>query len=532
MYKILVADSIASEGLDVFKEYKDIQVDVKTGLPQEELLKIIHEYDGLVVRSATKFKGELVEKADKMKVVGRAGAGVDNIDVPLSSKKGIVVMNTPGGNSEAAAELSIAMITALSRNIVQASMSMKQGKWEKSKFDKTSVEVAGKTLGVVGAGNIGSIVANRGLGLQMNVLVYDPFLSEEKAILMGIKKVETLDEIYKDSDYITLHLPKNEQTLNLINKNTIAKMKDGVYLINCARGGIVNEQDLLEALNSGKVKAAGLDVFDKEPVDPDNPLVAHPSVICTPHLGASTVEAQVNVAVAIARQMGDYLTTGEIRNAVNLPNIDSPTRKVITPYINLARKIGDIYRQFANMNITEIEIEYAGEVYNLPINPINHSLLIGLLSDISEGINFVNAPVIAKERGIKITESKIIESQDYASQITLTAHHKDGTTTITGAVFKEGIIRIVKIDDFRIDINPEGNLLLTINEDKPGFIGAIGTLIGEAGLNIANMELGRNSKKTEALSFIQIDGEIPDSLIDKISKNIKVLKKIFRIKMD
>jgi D-3-phosphoglycerate dehydrogenase len=530
MFKILIADSVAKEGLETFKDYKDLQIDVKTGLPAEELVKIIGDYDGLVVRSATQFKGDVVEKAVKMKVVGRAGAGVDNIDVPLSSKKGVVVMNTPGGNSEAAAELAVAMITALSRNIVAASITMKEGKWEKSKFEKSSVEVAGKTLGVVGLGNIGSIVAKRGIGLMMNVLAYDPFLTEEKAAALGVKKVD-LDGIYKDSDYITLHLPKNEQTLNLINKNTISKMKDGVYIVNCARGGIVNENDLLEALNSGKVKGAGLDVFEKEPVSSDSPLVKHPNVICTPHLGASTVEAQVNVSVAIAKQIGDYLTKGEIRNAVNIPNLDSTTRDVIIPFVTLSKKIGDLYRQIGNMNIHQIDIEFGGEVCSLPTIPITNSLLIGLMADIAEGINFVNAPVVAKDRGIKIVESKSCTISDYSSQITLKVTHKEGVSLISGAVFKEGIIRIVQIDDFTIDFVPEGNLLLTINNDQPGFIGDIGTIIGEAKLNIANMELGRNKKK-EALSFIQIDEEIQDSLLEKISKNVKALKKVYRIKMD
>ncbi|OHD25371.1 MAG: phosphoglycerate dehydrogenase [Spirochaetes bacterium GWD1_27_9] len=530
MFKILVADSVAKEGLEAFKAYKDITVDVKTGLPPEELSKIIGDYDGLVVRSATQFKGEVVDKALKMKVVGRAGAGVDNIDVPLATKKGIVVMNTPGGNSEAAAELAVSMIMSLSRNIVAATMSMKDGKWEKGKFEKTSVEVAGKTLGVLGLGNIGTLVANMGMGLKMEIAAYDPFLTEERAAILGVKKYATVEEVFQVADYVTLHLPKNEQTVNLVNKDSIAKMKDGVYVINCARGGIVNEKDLLDALNSGKVKGAGLDVFEKEPVDPESFLVKHPNVICTPHLGASTVEAQVNVAVAIAKQIGDYLTKGEIKAAVNIPNLDSNTREIITPYVSLSKKIGDLYRQFANMNLSLIELEYAGEVYNLPENPITHAFLIGLLKDVTEGINFVNAPSIAKDMGIKVIESKKNESLDYASQITLTAHHKEGKTVITGAVFKEGMQRIVGIDDFKVDLAPEGNFLLTINNDIPGFIGSIGTLIGEANLNIANMELGRNGNK-EAMSFIQIDDEIPNSLLEKIAKNVTALKKVYRIKL-
>ena len=531
MYKVLVADSIAKEGLEAFKDYKDLEVEVKTGLPPEELVKIIGEYDGLVVRSATKFRGEVAEKALKMKVVGRAGAGVDNIDVPFSSKKGIVVMNTPGGNSEAAAELAVAMITTLSRNIVSATMTMKEGKWEKSKYEKISVEYAGKTLGVIGAGNIGSIVASMALGLKMNVLIYDPFLNDDKAALMGVKKVNTYDEIYKDSDYITIHVPKNEQTVNLINKDSIAKMKNGVYIINCARGGIVNEKDLLEALESGKVKGAGLDVFEKEPVDPDNPLVKHPNVICTPHLGASTVEAQVNVSIAIAKQIGDYLTRNEVKNAVNVPSLDAKTQDMIKPYVTLSKKMGDLYRQYANINISQIDIEYSGDVCNFPSAPITNSMLIGLLADMCEGINFVNAPVVAKDKGIRVNETKKSEALDYASEIKLVATHNEGKTVICGAIFKEGIIRIVSIDDFTVDFIPEGNLLLTINNDVPGFIGEIGTIIGEAKLNIANMELGRN-KKNEALSFIQIDQEITDDLIGKIKSKVSALKKVLRVKMD
>lgn len=530
MFKVLIADNMAKESLEVFKKYKDIQVDVNTGLSPEELSKIIGNYDGLIVRSATKFKGEVLEKASRMKVVGRAGAGVDNIDVETASKKGIIVMNTPGGNSSAVAELAIALIFSLSRNIVPASISMKNGKWEKKELAKTSVEVAGKVLGVLGAGNIGSIVANRALGLKMDVLVYDPFLTEEKASLMGVKKVAKLEEIYKAADYISLHLPKNDQTKGLINKDTLAKMKDGVFLINCARGGIINEKDLLDALNSGKVKAAAIDVFEKEPVDPDNPLVNHPNVTCTPHLGASSVEAQINVAIAIANQVGDYLTSGIICNALNAPSLDETTRQVLEPYVSLAQKMGTLYRQFANTNISEIEISYEGEVYNLPINAVTTSLLIGLLKESVDGVNFVNAIMVAKDMGMKIIESKKPESLDYASQINLTAKHKEGTTIIKGAVFNEGMFRIVEIDGFIVDFKPEGNLLLSINNDMPGFIGEMGTAIGKAGLNIANMELGRNTETKKALSFFQIDGNIPDSLLDNI-KEIKALEKVYRIKM-
>jgi len=530
MYKLLVADNMANEGLDVLKKYKDIEVDVKTGLPPEELSKIIGDYDALIVRSASQFKGEVLENAKKMKVVGRAGAGVDNIDVENASKKGIVVMNTPGGNSSAVAELTIALMLSLSRNIVQAAISLKNGKWEKKTLAKTSVEVAGKILGVLGAGNIGSIVAERAVGLKMDVLVYDPFLTDDKALKMGVKKVSSLDEIYTKSDYITLHLPKNDQTINLINKDAISKMKDGVFLINCARGGIINQDDLLEALNSGKVKGAAIDVYEKEPVEPDNPLVLHPNVTCTPHLGASSVEAQINVAIAIAYQIGDYLTKGEIKNAVNAPNLDADTRKILEPYINLSQKIGSLYSQYIKSSIKEIEIKYEGNVVNYSTEPITTSLLIGLLKNSVEGINYINAQMTAKDMGINITEIKKPESKDYTSTITLKAKHNEGKTLIKGAVFKEGMIRIVEIDDYTLDFSPEGNLLLTLNKDIPGFIGKIGTIIGEAGLNISNMELGRNKKIGKALSFIQIDNEIPDEIINKIAK-IDCLEKVYKIKI-
>ncbi len=530
MHKVLISDGFADEGLAVFKNYKDIKVDVKKGVTPEELINMIGDYDGLIVRSATKFKGPVVDKAKKLKVIGRAGAGVDNIDVEAASKKGIVVMNTPGGNSSAVAELTIAMIMALSRNVVHASITMKEGKWEKKSYEKISVEVGGKILGVIGAGNIGSIVADRAKGLKMEVIVNDPFLTEDKAKIMGVKKVESIDDIYKNADYITLHLPKNEDTLNLINKNSISKMKDGVFLINCARGGIINEKDLLEALNSGKVRGAALDVFEKEPVEPDSPLVKHPNVICTPHLGASSLEAQINVAIAIAHQVSDYFTKGEIRNAINIPSLDAATRQIMTPYLELAQKMGIFYRQFGNINITDMEIEYSGDVYNLPLTPITNSLLVGLLSSTFEGINFVNAQLFAKETGIKITETKKLDSHDYASQIILSVKHKEGNTIIKGAVFSKGIIRIVGIDQFVLDFEPEGNLLLTINKDVPGFIGEIGTVIGSSGINISNMELGRNTELKKALSIIQIDGEIPDDLFEKVSK-IKALEKVYKIKM-
>ncbi len=523
MYKVLVADSCAKEGLDVFKKYPEIQVDVKTGLSPDELCEIIGDYDGLVVRSATEFKGKVVDAANKMKVVGRAGAGVDNIDVPLSTKKGVIVMNTPGGNSEAAAELAVTMIMALSRNIVKASMTMKQNKWDKNALAKTSVEVLDKTLAVVGAGNIGGIVANRAVGLKMNVVVYDPFLTEEKALAMGVKKIENLDDIWPVADYITLHLPKNEKTLNLINKATIAKMKKGVYIINCARGGIVNEDDLLEALNSGHVAGAGLDVFNKEPVDADYPLVMHPNVICTPHLGASTVEAQVNVAIAIAYQIGDYLTKGVVNNAVNVASVDSATSLKVAPFVELSQKIGDLYRQTGNLNIKEIEMKFAGEIYQYPVNMAMNSFLMGLLKDSVEGINFVNSAMSATEKGIKIIEKKVPEGDDYASELTVSIVHNEGTTVIKGAVFQGGIHRVVGFNDFVVDFIPAGNLLFTINEDVPGVIGKLGTIVGEAGLNIANMELGRNKNK-QAVSFIQIDGAIPSTLLTDITSKIKAIK--------
>jgi D-3-phosphoglycerate dehydrogenase len=417
MKKVLVSDTIAPEGIEIFKEAPGIEVDVKTNLTPDELRGVIGKYDGLAIRSATKVTQEIVEAAKNLKVIGRAGIGIDNVDVPSASKRGIVVMNTPGGNTITTAEHTIAMMFALARRIPQATSSMKGGKWEKNKF--MGSEVYNKTVGIIGLGRVGSVVAERAKGLMMNVIVYDPFIAPEAAEKMGIKLV-SMDDILKKSHFIMVHTPLTKDTKNLLNAKTFARMRDGVFIINCARGGIVNEKDLVGAIQSGKVAGAALDVFEEEPTK-NTELLALPNVICTPHLGASTDEAQRNVAIAIAEQIVDFLTKGEIRNAVNFPSVSAEVLVSIQPYLTLAEKLGRFEAQIVKGGIEEVDVEFCGEILNYNVAPITIAFLKGLLTPIlNANINFINAPVIAKERKIKVVESKSSEMKDYSSMISVT----------------------------------------------------------------------------------------------------------------
>jgi len=394
--KVLIADSMSKQALEVFKKFEEIEVDVKTGLSPEELKKIIKDYDGLAIRSATKVTEDLIDAAPKLKVIGRAGIGVDNVDIPAATKKGIVVMNTPLGNANAAAEHAIALMLSLARHIPQANASMKEGKWEKKKF--MGIEVMDKTLGIIGLGNIGSIVASRASGLKMNIIAYDPFLSEERAKQKGVELV-SLDELFAKSDFITIHTPLTPETKNMINKDTFAKMKDGVMIINCARGGIVNEKDLCDAIKSGKVAGAAIDVFEKEPTPADHPFHAIDEIITTPHLGASTEEAQEKVASAIAEQIGLFLTTGTIINSVNVHSVDSETMSKIGPYLDLARNMGRFLAQVCPFAISEVEMEYRGEMIKSDLTLITQAAVTGILSHfMPETVNIINAPLLAKER--------------------------------------------------------------------------------------------------------------------------------------
>ncbi|HOA82886.1 MAG TPA: phosphoglycerate dehydrogenase [Thermodesulfovibrio thiophilus] len=519
--RVLVSDSISPKGIEILQK-AGLEVDVKTGLKPEELKAIINQYDALIIRSATKVTAEIIEAADKLKVIGRAGTGVDNVDKVAATKRGIVVMNTPGGNTVTTAEHAIAMLFSLARKIPQANASIKAGKWEKKKF--MGVELYHKTIGIIGLGRIGSEVAKRAQCMGMNVLAYDPFLSEDRAEELGITKTD-LDRIFADSDFITVHTPLTAETKYLINEKTIAKMKQGVYLINCARGGIINEKDLYEAIQSGKVAGAALDVFEKEPPEEGYPLTADERVICTPHLGASTLEAQENVAVAIAEQVIDYLINGTIRNAVNFPSIPFDQVPLIRPHLILLERIGSFISQIFNKSINQIQIEYLGEISNLNTQALTAAALKGILDPIlGEPVNFVSAPFIAKERGIEVKEIKGNDAGDYQSLVTIKISSKDAYSTVAGTLLSRKDPRIVQIDEFSLEVIPEGNMIFMKNWDRPGVIGNIGTLLGQNSINIGHMHFGRKEPGGIAVSVISIDAFLTDEIIEKIKKLPNVLE--------
>ncbi len=514
--KILISDSMSSKAVEVLKNTPGMTCDVITGLKPEELKAKIKEYHALVVRSATKVTAEIMEAADNLKVIGRAGTGVDNIDTIAATKRGIVVMNTPGGNTVTTAEHAIAMMMALARKIPQATASMRKGEWEKKKFEGT--EITGKTLGVLGVGNIGSVVASRALGLRMNVIAYDPYISAEAADKLGVTLV-SMDELFKKSDFITIHIPLSNETKNIINAETFKKMKKGVKIINCARGGIVCEADLAEAIKAKTVSGAAFDVFEKEPPAPDNPLLGLEEVILTPHLGASTHEAQENVAIAIAEQISDYLVNGTIRNAVNVPSIPAELLASLGPYINLGEKLGSFQGQILEGGIEEITVEYSGDVVSYDVAPISIACIKGLLDQVLDlYVNFVNAPFVAKERGIKVVEIKSSRSIDFASSITIRVKTNRGENIVEGALFGKKEPRIVRIDKFFLDAIPEGHLLLLTNEDKPGVIGNVGTLLADNKVNIARLHLGRQTVGGEAVSVWNIDTPVSKGLLEKVLK--------------
>ena len=514
--KVLISDSMSERCVEIFKNAPGLQVDVNTKLKPEELKKVIKDYHALVVRSATKVTAQIIEAADNLKVVGRAGTGVDNIDMQAATKKGIVVMNTPGGNTITTAEHAVSMLMALARKIPQATASMRKGEWEKKKFEGT--EVTSKTLGILGVGNIGSVVADRAQGLRMNVIAYDPYLSQEAANRMGVELV-SLDELYKKSDFISIHVPLTNETKNLVNKDAFAKMKKGVKIINCARGGIVNEKDLCDAIKVGIVSSAALDVFEKEPTPPDNPLLQMEEVILTPHLGASTAEAQENVAIAIAEQIVDYLIKGTIRNAVNVPSVPAELLANLGPYITLAEKLGIFQGQILKGGIEEVTIEYSGDVVSYDVAPVTIAAIKGLLDQLmDQQVNFVNAPFVAKERGIKVIEIKSSRAIDFASSITIKVKTKEEENLIEGALFGKKEPRIVRIDKFFLDAVPEGYLLVLHNYDKPGVIGNVGTLLGSGNINIARLHLGRQAVGGEAVSVWNIDTPLPTDLLSKLLK--------------
>jgi D-3-phosphoglycerate dehydrogenase / 2-oxoglutarate reductase len=525
MPKVLISDKMNPLAEEIFRK-KGVEVDIKTGLKPDELKSMIGQYDGLAIRSSTTVTNDILAAANNLKVVGRAGIGVDNVDIKAATDKGVIVMNTPFGNSITTAEHALAMMFALARDIPEASASTHAGKWEKNRF--MGVELYNKTLGVIGCGNIGGIVADRAIGLKMNVLAYDPFLSDERAVEIGVKKVE-LDELFAQSDFITLHVPKNEKTKGIINKDSIAKMKKGVRIINCARGGLIVEQDLKDALDSGHVAGAALDVFDIEPASKDTtPLLGHPKLICTPHLGASTDEAQVNVAIQVAEQMADYLMTGAITNALNMPSISAEDAPRLRYYMKLAEKLGSFAGQITESAIQKVDISFEGTVTDLNVKPLVQVLVAHLLKPQMETVNMVNAMAIAESRGIKVTESRAATSKEHRSLIALTVQTESRTRTVSGTLFTGREPRIVNIEGVPIEAALAKDMLFIRNEDKPGLIGALGTLLGNAGQNIADFRLGRTEDGDSAVCLVSLDAPLSDVLFQEISAlpQVKTAKRL------
>ncbi len=510
MPRVLIADSLSPAAIDIFKQ-RGVDADIKTGLSKDELIAVIGDYDGLVVRSDTKPNKDVIAAARKLKVIGRAGIGVDNIDIPAATAAGVVVMNTPFGNSITTAEHAIAMMFALARQMPAADASTQAGKWEKSRF--MGVELYAKTLGLIGAGNIGSIVADRALGLKMKVVAYDPFLSPERAVEMGVEKVE-LDELLARADIISLHTPLTDKTRNILSAEALAKAKKGVMIVNCARGGLVDETALRAGLESGHIGAAGFDVFTQEPAK-ENVLFGAPNFVATPHLGASTNEAQENVALQVAEQISDYLLTGAVTNALNSPSVTAEEAPRLKPFIALAEKLGLLAGQMVDFGITAIDIAYEGQVAALNAKPMTAAALAGVLRPMLAEINMVSAPAIAKERGITVSESRQDDSPIYENLIRITVTTEKGKRSFAGSVLA-GAPRVVEVKGMDLDA-PFGPAMLYVNNlDKPGFIGALGTLLAEANVNIATFNLGRVSAGDDAIALVGVDQAPSAELLQKI----------------
>lgn len=521
--KILVSDSISKRGVEIL-EKAGFTVDVKTKLAKADLLREINAYEGLIVRSATKVTAKVIEAAERLKVIGRAGSGLDNVDTQAATRRGVVVMNTPGGNTVTTAEHTMSMILAMTRRIPQATSSMKAGKWEKERF--MGVELYNKTLGIIGIGQIGGYVAKLAQGLSLNVIAYDPYLSEEQAQKMGVHLVD-LAEIYRRADIISVHAPLTAETRSLINADAIAQMKPGVMIVNCARGGIINETDLVEALKARRVAAAAFDVFEEEPIRTDHPLLALDTFICTPHIGASTEEAQENVAVGIAEQIVDYFTKGLARGAVNVPSVPPELLPRLKPYITLAEKLGLLQAQLYEGGLERVTVEYNGDVSALTVAPLTIAVLKGLLTPILEdAVNFVNAPVVAKERGIEVKEVKSSDAGDFTSVIRVRVEAGRKSHRIAGTLYNRKDSRVVEIDNFQVEVVPEGHMMLILNVDRPGVIGTVGQVLGEHGINIAQMQCSREKRGGNALLIIGLDAPLPIGVLETIkrAKNILSVK--------
>jgi D-3-phosphoglycerate dehydrogenase len=513
MPKVLISDSLSPAAIAIFKE-RGVDAEMKAGLSKEELLSIIGEYDGLAIRSATKVTPELIKAARNLKVVGRAGIGVDNVDIPAATAAGIIVMNTPFGNSITTAEHAIALMMAVARDIPAANASTHAGKWEKNRF--LGVELYRKTLGLIGCGNIGSIVADRAKGLKMRVIAFDPYLSEERAEDLGVEKVE-LDELFPRADFITLHTPLTNETRNIISAVSIAKMKKGARLINCARGGLVDEEAVKAALESGQLAGAAFDVFVEEPAK-SNLLFGNDKVVATPHLGASTSEAQENVALQVAEQISDYLLTGAVTNALNMPSISSEEAQKVRPWIALAERLGAFAGQLTETSIESIEILYEGTASELNTRALTQAALMGTLRPTLSEVNMVNAPIVAKERGIKLSEIRRSQQGIYDGYMRLTLTTERQTRSVAGTVFSDGRPRLIQVKGINMDAEFASHMLYVTNEDKPGFIGLLGTALGEAAVNVASFSLGRSKPDAEAIALMETDGAVDEAVLAEIRK--------------
>src|ERR1700756_4091901 len=517
--KVLISDALSPAAVQIFRD-RGVEVDFqpKLGADKEKLAELVGDFDGLAVRSATKVTPKVLEQAKRLKVIGRAGIGVDNVDIPAATARGIIVMNTPFGNSITTAEHAITLMLALARQIPQA------GRWEKNRF--MGVEITSKTLGVIGCGNVGSIVANRAIGLKMKVIAYDPFLAPEHAAELGVEKVD-LDQLLRRADFVTLHTPLTEKTKGIIDAKAIATMKKGVRIINCARGGLVDEDALRAALDSGHVAGAAFDVFTEEPAT-NNPLFGHPNVVCTPHLGAATTEAQENVALQIAEQMSDYLLRGAISNAVNFPSITAEEAPRLKPFIALAEKLGSFAGQLTETGLKKVQLSYEGEVARMNTKALTSAAVAGLLRPMLQDVNVVSAPVVAKERGMVVDEVVRAAHSDYESLITVTVATERQERSVSGTVYHDGKPRLVDIKGIRVDAEFGKSMIYVTNEDKPGFIGKFASLLGAAKINIATFHLGRSAPGGDAIALVEIDGVVPQDVLAKVQalpqgKQAKVL---------
>ncbi len=521
--RVLISDALSPAAVQIFKD-RGVEVDFQPNLgkDKDKLAAAVNGFDGLAIRSATKVTAKLLEKANGLKVIGRAGIGVDNVDIPAATAHGIIVMNTPFGNSITTAEHAITLMLSLARQIPEADISTRAGKWEKNKF--LGVEIFGKTLGIIGCGNIGSIVADRAIGLKMKVIAYDPYLSAERAVRLGVEKVE-LDELLRRADFITLHTPLTDKTRNIINAESLASAKKGVRIVNCARGELVDEQALCEALKSGHVAGAALDVFREEPATASC-LFGLPNVVCTPHLGAATMEAQENVALQVAEQMSDYLLRGAITNAVNFPSISAEEAPKLKPFIALAEKLGSFAGQLTETGLKQLQISYEGGVAQMNTKALTSAAVAGLLRPMLQDVNVVSAPIVAKERGIVVEETRRDAEGDYDSLITVTVVTDRQTRSVSGTVYADGRPRIVNIKGIRIDAEFGPSMLYVTNQDKPGFVGRFATLLAEAGINIATFHLGRESAGGNAIALVEIDGAVPPAVLAKVQQipNVQQVK--------